>query len=81
MGRAHVIQVYEEEKPANKTIWKSAKVCSVRPMENPRFWLYTSLSSLTWSSAEHLLKTQPLLLKEELYGRKTSLLRTCGGSG
>jgi hypothetical protein len=45
MGRAHVIQVYEEEKPANKTDRKSAKDGSDRPMENPRFWFYLTLLS------------------------------------
>ncbi len=45
MERAYVIHVYEEEKPANKTGRKSAKVCSGRPLENPRFWLYLTLLS------------------------------------
>ncbi len=51
MGRAYMIYVYEEEKPVRKTGQKSVKAGSCW-LRKTRGFDYTSLSSLTWSSAE-----------------------------
>ncbi len=46
MGRAYIIYVYEEEKPAKKTGQKSGKAGSYWLTEDPRFYyIYLTLLS------------------------------------